>query len=502
MALKRSVQKVTVSAATIYTCPAGTDAVVQSLVVADVPGSGGSFTVTYYNSTTATTETIIPTTTVSAGASYSYPRSINLKPTDYIQISGTADMTVQLSVYELETTVNGFTPIGAWSSGASYNTNDVVTLSGSSYVAIQPSNNQNPSTATAYWLLLAAKGDAGAAGTNGTNGAQGYVAGALYSFSTNTTVSGVTSGQIRWNNAAADLVTSIGISCLDVNSNNLFIYIQSWKSGDTIVIQSASSTGTQFSEFPLTGSPTNVGGASGYWLIPVAFGTGSTPTDGQLVSVTQYSKGTAGLGYNGLTSTTSNTIGTGSKTFTTNLAATATAFSVGERVRVASTANPANYMEGIITSFSSTTLVVNVDLVGGSGTLASWNFGIAGDRGATGSTGNTGAQGPTGPKGISVAGPTGSENITLFYTTQALTLSQVRAVVAGTSPSVTYTISSGSDRSSATTTHVNAATVTSSTTGTDATIANASISANTWLWITTSAAAAGTTRFHVTFNFS
>jgi hypothetical protein len=55
----------------------------------------------------------------------------------------------------------GFTPRGAWGSGSSYAVNDVVSVSGSSYLAIEANTNQNPTTQTAYWLVLAAKGDTG-----------------------------------------------------------------------------------------------------------------------------------------------------------------------------------------------------------------------------------------------------------------------------------------------------------------------------------------------------
>ena len=40
---------------------------------------------------------------------------------------------------------------GAWNSATAYVVDDVVSLSGSSYVCIQAGTNQNPSTATAYW---------------------------------------------------------------------------------------------------------------------------------------------------------------------------------------------------------------------------------------------------------------------------------------------------------------------------------------------------------------
>jgi hypothetical protein len=40
-------------------------------------------------------------------------------------------------------------------------------------------------------------------------------------------------------------------------------------------------------------------------------------------------------------------------------------------------------MEGLVTSYSGTTLIINVDTTGGSGTLANWNINIAGNVGAT-----------------------------------------------------------------------------------------------------------------------
>ena len=83
------------------------------------------------------------------------------------------------------------------------------------------------------------------------------------------------------------------------------------------------------------------------------------------------------------TSTTSLLIATGSKAFTTQAGL---AYVVGSRVRAASAADPSNFMEGVITAYSSTTLTINVDLVGGSGTLADWNLSLAGQRGASGAS--------------------------------------------------------------------------------------------------------------------
>ena len=115
--------------------------------------------------------------------------------------------------------------------------------------------------------------------------------------------------------------------------------------------------------------------------------------------------GATGPGYTA-TSATSFLIGTGSKAFTTQAGL---AYSVGARVRASSNATPTNFMEGLVTAYSGTTLTVNVDLTGGSGTAADWNINLAGQQGATGSVGPAGASGATGPTGgVGAAGASGA----------------------------------------------------------------------------------------------
>ena len=119
--------------------------------------------------------------------------------------------------------------------------------------------------------------------------------------------------------------------------------------------------------------------------------------------------GATGPGYTA-TSTTSLLIAVASKNFTTQASL---AYTAGARVRASSAANTANFMEGLVTSYSGTALVVNVDRIGGSGTYADWNINLAGDVGPTGPTGSTGAGGPTGPTGTTGAGgPTGPTGTT------------------------------------------------------------------------------------------
>lgn len=104
------------------------------------------------------------------------------------------------------------------------------------------------------------------------------------------------------------------------------------------------------------------------------------------------------------TSTTSLTIATGSTTFTTQAGLT---LGAGQYVIIPSNANSANYFFGPITSYSDTTLVVNVTVTSGSGTHADWNILISGP------------QGPTG--GITTTGSPASGNLTKFSGSSTIT---------------------------------------------------------------------------------
>lgn len=134
----------------------------------------------------------------------------------------------------------------------------------------------------------------------------------------------------------------------------------------------------------------------------------------------------------------------------------------------------------------------------GTSTAATFNFTIP-----RGDTGATGATGPTGPKAVTISAPSGSEKLALFYTTAAITISQIRSVVSGTSPSVTFSIRYGSDFSAAGTEVVTSGiTCTNTTTGLSTTsFNNASITANNFVWLTTSAISGTVTALNVTVVF-
>lgn len=109
--------------------------------------------------------------------------------------------------------------------------------------------------------------------------------------------------------------------------------------------------------------------------------------------VTNGANGTNGTnGTNGVnadmtrTSTTSLAISaSGSKTLNFT-ASTNLGWLVGTRLRFANDAN--HYMEGVVSAVSSTSVTISVDNHAGSGTFASWNISIAGDKGLDASAEN------------------------------------------------------------------------------------------------------------------
>lgn len=98
------------------------------------------------------------------------------------------------------------------------------------------------------------------------------------------------------------------------------------------------------------------------------------PAMGQVVAVANVL--TQRLAANSDTSTSSVAIGTGNKTFVT---AGFYEWAVGMWVTVTSAANPANFMFGQVTSWttSTNTVIVDVDSVGGSGTLSDWTIALS-----------------------------------------------------------------------------------------------------------------------------
>lgn len=105
------------------------------------------------------------------------------------------------------------------------------------------------------------------------------------------------------------------------------------------------------------------------------------------------------------------------------------------------------------------------------------------------------------PRSITIAGPKSGDNFTLFRTDVPTTITNVTALVAGTTPSVTYEIRYASDRTSAGTLAITPATATSTTTGNAATVQNQPIPANSYVWLVITSVAGTVGEMNVTIAF-
>jgi hypothetical protein len=142
-------------------------------------------------------------------------------------------------------------------------------------------------------------------------------------------------------------------------------------------------------------------------LAVASFPAGTTPVSPVVPSLifTAVAAAPVGLGYAGVESLTSLTVGTGSQTFTVNTNATDTAFIVGNRVRLVNSST--NYMDGVITAYSGTSMTVLVDGTAGSGTYTAWFVTLTGSvGGVTSFSGNSTGLTPATPTvgAISLAG--------------------------------------------------------------------------------------------------
>ena len=118
----------------------------------------------------------------------------------------------------------------------------------------------------------------------------------------------------------------------------------------------------------------------------------------------------------------------------------------------------------------------------------------------TAEKGDQGPQGPTGssvPRSITIVEPVATDAFTVFYTKVNTTISSVRALVQGTSPSVTFVLKADPDRNAAGTAVISSTTVTSTTTGDEAVIINQPIPAGFYVWLEITAVSGTVTEFNV-----
>ena len=107
------------------------------------------------------------------------------------------------------------------------------------------------------------------------------------------------------------------------------------------------------------------------------------------------------------------------------------------------------------------------------------------------------------PKAITILNPTGSDNVTLFYSTQSVVISSIVSLVRGSSPSITFEVLWDTTRAGSGTSAVEGGiTVTNTTTGLVTTsLSHTTIPANRFVWVRTTASSGTVTEFSVTLNF-
>jgi len=152
----------------------------------------------------------------------------------------------------------------------------------------------------------------------------------------------------------------------------------------------------------------------------VAVAITETPTTVTTASVGL--QGIQGIGYTGVTSTSTITIGSGLKTFTL-VSGYQGAFVTGMRIRAIHSDTPTYYVEGTANYIGGGTLIITVDKFAGSGSHNLWNFSVSGEVGQTGAQGASGVISVTSP--ITNSGSLGSAIIGLEQTALSITQSQV-----------------------------------------------------------------------------
>jgi len=106
-------------------------------------------------------------------------------------------------------------------------------------------------------------------------------------------------------------------------------------------------------------------------------------------------------------------------------------------------------------------------------------------------------------KGITVESPTATEDITMFFTDVAITITQVNSVTRGTTPSVTFNIVHGTSRSATGANLWVADQVLTSVTGAESTsFTDATIVAGSWVWLETQAQSGTVAEASVTIEYT
>ena len=171
MSFTNNVEAIGSSDNTFHTVATGYEASVHALLIDNPSGSSETITIKIKNNVTGTTVNSV-VIAVGANSSYIYPRPINLAQQDELILvsTGTAAIGTSSTYTQLMSGVPSaitLTPKGAWASGTTYSTLDIVSYNFGSWIALRGSVGVTP-VAGADWTINASRGAAGADGTDGT----------------------------------------------------------------------------------------------------------------------------------------------------------------------------------------------------------------------------------------------------------------------------------------------------------------------------------------------
>lgn len=101
------------------------------------------------------------------------------------------------------------------------------------------------------------------------------------------------------------------------------------------------------------------------------------------------------------------------------------------------------------------------------------------------------------PRSITIANPVVNDNFTLFRTEASTTISNVLALVRGTTPSVTFVLKAGPDRNAVGTAITVSEAITNTTTGESVAIVNQPIATGYYVWLEITAVSGAVSEFNV-----
>lgn len=171
MALVGTPLAIGTAATTLLTCPATQEASLHSLLVNNPTGGNLSFTLSFFDSSTSSEQTLLTQTVSSNKTLKAFEAPVNLASLDKINASASGSGLVALvSSFQNSSTpaAVGFTPRGEYTSGTTYALNDVVSNGGSSFISQFAGNVNRGTSNSSAWLTLAAKGDTGEVSLAGT----------------------------------------------------------------------------------------------------------------------------------------------------------------------------------------------------------------------------------------------------------------------------------------------------------------------------------------------